>query len=102
MLACMPPVLDAQECARFARLGSESIERAIELEQVHGDLLHFGLLRLVGTVRRRDEQAQHQRGDGRDQSHDELHDVPGVAFPGMLRQAPVQVETKKPAREGAG
>ena len=63
----------SQQRARFSRVGTETLERAVELEQVHRDLLHLRLLGLVGSVSRRDEKCGSQRRHRRDEPHHELH-----------------------------
>jgi hypothetical protein len=91
-----------QEDARVACVGTEALERAVELEQVDRDLLHFLLLGLIGAVGRGDEKPEHQCRHSRDEAHHELHDVLRIAFPVVLRQAPVQVEPDQAAAERAG
>ena len=88
--------------SRFARVGPEAVERAVELEQMDGDLLHLRLLRLVGAVRRRDEKSEHQRRDGRDEAHHELDDVLRLGLAVMRGQASMQVEARKSAAERRG
>jgi hypothetical protein len=61
-------------------------EGLIELGDVRAQLLHLPLLRVVGTVCRRYQQAQDQGGDGGNQPHHQLHRVSGFGTLMMFRE----------------
>ncbi len=64
----------------------KAFERAIELEQVNRDLLHFGVLGLIRAMRGGNQQAEDERRHGCDQSHHQLDHVPGIGLQ-MVRPA---------------
>ena len=88
-----------QHRAGILGLGTELLQRAIELEQVNADLLDLGTLRFVRAVRGGNEQAEDEGGHGRDEAHHQLHHVLGVALEVVVRQSRVQPQAGQRSTE---
>jgi hypothetical protein len=75
-------------------------QNAVELDGGRGNLLQLAVLRLVGAVRRRNEQAKGQGGHGCDKPHDELNDILGVFAQMIVGQFFAQDNSGNRRREG--
>ena len=77
------------------------IQDAVDLIQMHAELLQLRFLRPVHRVGRGDLQSEHQRGDGRNDAHHELDDFLGVAVQVVLGQAVLDVHCRERRAESA-
>jgi hypothetical protein len=75
------------------------LQQSVEQDDVGGDLFDLAALGVERTLGRRNEQTEHQRGDGRDQADAQPHDVLRVLAEMMLRQRGAQQGAKHDAAE---
>ena len=81
--------------------GPYCAQNAVELDDGRGNLLQLAALRLVGAVRRGNEQAKDQGGHGCDEPHDEFNHILGVFAHMIDRQLFAQDHAENCRREGA-
>jgi hypothetical protein len=87
--------------ARFRRILAEVGENAIYLVHMNTELPYLGSLCVICRMRRGNQQAKHQCGQGRYQAHDQLYNVLGVTIQVVRRQSAAEEDTEKSATEGA-
>jgi hypothetical protein len=75
------------------------LQQSVEQDDVGGDLFDLTALGVERALGRRDQQTEHQGGDGCDQPDAEPHDVLGVLAEMMLRQRGAQQRAEHDAAQ---